>query len=48
MCPESCDVLLTCDNITCLNGGSCIESGGVANCSCPTGYTGLYCETESE
>ena len=45
---DNCDVLLTCDNMPCHNGGSCIENGGVANCSCTTGYTGLHCETESE
>lgn len=31
-----------CKTITCQNGGGC--SGGV--CSCPTGYTGTYCETK--
>jgi len=30
-----------CENVTCQNGGSC--SNGV--CSCPTGYTGTFCET---
>lgn len=30
-----------CENVTCQNGGSC--SNGV--CSCPTGYSGTFCET---
>ena len=36
---DSCEVVL-CDHIACLNGGSCV--GGA--CSCPDGFTGLYCQ----
>lgn len=32
-----------CKGVTCLNGGTC--SGGT--CTCPTGYEGTSCETES-
>lgn len=31
-----------CDNLVCLNGGSCTD--GV--CKCPTGYSGVLCEDE--
>ena len=32
-----------CDNLTCLNGGSC----GNGICNCPTGYEGTQCQTLS-
>ena len=31
----------TCENVSCVNGGSC--SNGV--CTCPNGYEGTYCDT---
>lgn len=30
-----------CDDITCLNGGACIDG----SCNCPEGYSGAQCET---
>ncbi|CAF5190858.1 unnamed protein product, partial [Rotaria sp. Silwood1] len=32
-------------NPACLNGGVCTLSGNAYRCSCPTGFTGQYCET---
>lgn len=31
-----------CSGVTCLNGGTCFSG----TCSCPTGYTGTYCENK--
>lgn len=31
-----------CKDVACLNGGSCVEG----DCVCPTGYSGINCETE--
>ena len=40
-----------CNQIQCMNGGSCYENGtnesGLARCSCKNGYTGKFCETGS-
>lgn len=33
----------SCADVTCQHGGTC--SGG--NCSCPSGYTGTHCETQT-
>uniref|UniRef100_A0A1I8FHT9 Delta-like protein n=1 Tax=Macrostomum lignano TaxID=282301 RepID=A0A1I8FHT9_9PLAT len=30
----------------CLNGATCSNVGGVASCSCPSGFTGSRCETD--
>lgn len=30
-----------CDNVTCKNGGTCVNG----TCKCPADYTGTYCET---
>ena len=32
-----------CADIICVNGGSCADG----NCSCPSGYEGTLCETET-
>jgi hypothetical protein len=45
---ENCEV----DNracrpgITCLNGGTCNETSNDSTCTCPTGKTGVHCESE--
>ena len=44
----NCEMMLTCDDVTCQNGGTCSDSGGVATCSCQAGFTGLMCESEGE
>ena len=44
---ENCEV----DNracrpgITCLNGGTCNETSNDSTCTCPTGKTGVHCES---
>lgn len=34
-----------CINVTCKNGGSCIDGINNFTCSCVKGYTGDWCET---
>jgi hypothetical protein len=34
-----------CENIICLNGGTCIDGVNTYNCDCAEGYTGQTCET---
>ena len=34
-----------CVNITCLNGGTCVDGISDYTCTCVTGYTGQHCET---
>ncbi|CAF0793851.1 unnamed protein product [Didymodactylos carnosus] len=47
---KMCDTAGGCNQISCMNGGTCYEnSPGVsvfAYCLCQTGYTGKLCETE--
>lgn len=39
--------LRSCDPNPCLNGGSCVEDfGGLAVCSCATGFAGVACEMD--
>ena len=33
-----------CVNHTCANGGSCMDGVSTYTCSCPPGFTGMYCE----
>uniref|UniRef100_A0A1I8HSG3 Delta-like protein n=1 Tax=Macrostomum lignano TaxID=282301 RepID=A0A1I8HSG3_9PLAT len=35
-----------CNPSPCLNGATCSNVGGVASCSCPSGFTGSRCETD--
>lgn len=35
-----------CDTDICLNGGTCGNFSGVANCTCAFGYDGLLCQNE--
>ena len=35
-----------CAENPCSNGGTCVEKNGTANCSCPSGFVGKYCETK--
>ena len=37
-----------CVNVTCQNGGSCIDGINNFTCSCQMGYTGVWCETGNE
>lgn len=41
-CEDDSPSLDPCQNITCLNDGECNNG----QCDCPTGYEGMYCETE--
>ena len=34
-----------CANVTCMNGGTCIDLGENFSCQCQLGYTGQMCET---
>ena len=33
-----------CINLQCQNGGICNHTNGVAQCHCPSGYSGIHCE----
>ena len=33
-----------CQNVTCQNGGTCLQTENSSSCSCPFGYTGRSCE----
>ncbi len=33
-----------CDGFVCLHGGTCVESGGMAECSCAAGFAGPRCQ----
>ena len=33
-----------CNNLSCLNGGSCFYYRNIATCKCATGYSGMVCE----
>ncbi|PAA64635.1 hypothetical protein BOX15_Mlig028014g1 [Macrostomum lignano] len=35
-----------CNPSPCLNGATCSNVGGVASCTCPSGFTGSRCETD--
>ena len=35
-----------CDDIKCLNNGTCDDTSGQAECSCPIGYSGVRCESQ--
>ena len=48
MAGTNCERPLTCEDMTCMNGGTCLDTGGVVNCTCPDGFTGSTCEDESE
>jgi len=41
LCLTACedDAADPCDNLTCVNGGTCVDGA----CDCPTGYTGTNC-----
>ena len=41
---SSCKKTDACSNVTCQNGGTCVNG----KCSCPTGYTGNFCETAAQ
>uniref|UniRef100_A0A3Q2P3G8 Versican core protein n=1 Tax=Fundulus heteroclitus TaxID=8078 RepID=A0A3Q2P3G8_FUNHE len=43
-----CSKLYSCENNTCLNGGSCFKRGSIYSCNCSPGYTGQQCETIDE
>ena len=34
-----------CSNVTCKNGGSCVDGLDKYTCSCSAGFSGDYCET---
>ena len=34
-----------CINVTCQNGGSCVDGSDKYSCSCGAGFTGDHCET---
>ena len=34
-----------CTNVTCNNGGSCVDGLSNYSCFCVAGYTGIHCET---
>ena len=38
--------LLNCSSVSCQNGGNCSDSDVGFSCTCPTGFTGPYCESE--
>ena len=44
----NCERYLTCADMVCMNDGVCLDVGGVVECNCSAGYTGLNCEVESE
>ncbi len=35
----------TCKDTPCKNGGTPVEKAGTCGCSCPTGYSGEFCDT---
>ena len=37
-----------CASVPCLNGGKCKNRATGFSCSCPNGYSGSYCQDESE
>lgn len=39
-----CNNVNACDSNPCQNGGTCASLQGAFTCSCPDGYTGLYCQ----
>jgi len=39
-----CDHPDPCDNVTCMNGGTCVNRNGTAKCQCPGPYVGRRCE----
>lgn len=45
---RNCETLLTCGDMVCMNGGNCSDAGGVVTCNCAAGFTGPFCEDESE
>ena len=52
-CPSNrtgthCETLVTCQDMVCMNGGTCLDVGGVVSCDCFPGYTGPTCDIESE
>ncbi|PFX18968.1 Neurogenic locus Notch protein [Stylophora pistillata] len=43
---KNCKDVDDCINVTCKNGGSCIDGINNYTCSCQSGYTGDWCETD--
>ncbi len=37
-------VTSTCGNNPCMNGGTCTDNNGQADCTCPPGFTGELCQ----
>ena len=42
-------IFVACENsgVDCKNGGKCVDNGGQAACSCPTNFSGKYCELKN-
>lgn len=43
-----CVPAITCADEPCLNGGTCVPLPDGFECECVEGYSGIYCEVESE
>ena len=38
-------IIITYINLTCANGGSCVDGVNCYSCNCTAGYTGDHCQT---
>lgn len=36
-----------CNSQPCINGGTCVSANGAWTCTCPTGFSGLTCQTRN-